>query len=158
MIRFGEKEFQQWSICPATGDIFDAETGEVQIVKMHQGRPRFRGMAVHQIMVNTFYGFKPRFDVHHLDENKLNNALSNLVYLTRSEHARLHNIGKKREPFSEEHKAKISSTMKGKPLSTETREKISATMKGKPRSAETRAKISAARRRNRAGNISTNLS
>lgn len=31
-----------------------------------------------------------KFDVHHLDGNKLNNELSNLIILTRSEHASLH--------------------------------------------------------------------
>ena len=158
MIRYKEKEFQQWSICPATGDIFDSSTGEIQPVKLRRGRPMFKGMLVHQIMANTFYGFKPGYDVHHKDENTLNNSLSNLVYLSKSEHRRLHatelfheetrvklsasNKGKKRKPFSEEHKAKISAAMKGKPKSEEAKMKLSAVMKGKHLSEEHKAKIS----------------
>lgn len=34
---------------------------------------------------------KPDYDVHHIDENKLNNNLNNLLILTRSEHTSLHN-------------------------------------------------------------------
>ena len=138
MIRYKEKEFEDYSICPATGDIFDAETGEVQLVKFSRDRPYFKGIAVHRIMAHTFFGYKPGFDVHHKDENPLNNALSNLVYLTREEHARIHREGKKFKHLSEEHKAKLS-----------------AAHKGKPQSEETRAKISEAIRRRHAENIST---
>lgn len=147
MIRFKEKEFEDYSICPATGDIFDTETAEIQPVKFCRGRLHFKGMSVHRIMAYTFFGYKPGFDVHHLDENKLNNSLSNLVYLTREEHARIHHEGKK---FSEETKAKISaankgnSWNKGKHHSEETKAKMSATMKGKQKSEETKAKLSVA--------------
>lgn len=136
MIRFKDKVFEQYSICPATGDIFDSKTGEVQTVKFFRGRSYFKGMSVHRIMAHTFFGYKPGLVVHHLDENKLNNALSNLVYLTRGEHMRLHREGKK---FSEEHKAKLSAALKGKTspnkgktFSEEHRAKLSAARKGKP--------------------------
>ena len=33
---------------------------------------------------------KPEYDVHHIDGNKLNNDPSNLMILTRSEHAKIH--------------------------------------------------------------------
>ena len=84
----------------------------------------------------------PGYDVHHKDENPLNNALSNLVYLSRSEHSRLHCT----ELLHDETRAKMSAAKKGKPLSEEIRAKISASMKGKPKSDETRAKMSAAQR------------
>ena len=87
-------------------------------------------MFVHCIIAHTFYGYKPGYDIHHLDENKFNNSLSNLVYLTSEEHRRLHKKGK---PKSDETRAKLSASLKGKP----------AWNKGKPRSEETRAKISA---------------
>lgn len=174
MIRYKDKTFDQWSICPATGDIFEVKSGNVQPVKIYGDRPRFKGMYVHQIMAHTFYGFKPGYDVHHLDENKLNNSLSNLVYLTHFEHTRIHHEDKKvseetrakisaatkgnswnkGKKFSEEHKAKISATKKGKSpwnkgkqWSEEIKAKLSAAHKGKKRgpfSAETRAKMSAA--------------
>ena len=130
MIRYKDKTFEQYSICPATGDIFDAKTGVVQETYLHLGRPEFKRMFVHCIIAHTFYGYKPGYDIHHLDENKFNNSLSNLVYLTSEEHRRLHKKGK---PKSDETRAKLSASLKGKP----------AWNKGKPRSEETRAKISA---------------
>lgn len=140
MIRFREKVFEQYSICPVTGEIFDAKTGEVQKTYLHNNRPTFKRMPVHQIMAHTFYGFKPEYVIHHLDENKTNNALSNLVYLTPQEHIRTHFKGKphphKCHPHSEETRAKMSIAHKGKPSS----------MKGKHLSEETRAKMSAAHR------------
>ena len=142
MIRYKDKTFDQWSICPATGDIFDAKTGEIQSVKIYGDRPYFKGMSVHRIMAHTFYGYKPGFDVHHKDENKLNNSLSNLVYLTHGEHCRLH-AG---ELLHDETRAKVSASMKGRPKSLETKAKISASMKGKPKSEETKAKMSAAKK------------
>lgn len=100
-----------------------------------------------------------------MDRNKLNNSLSNLVYLTRSEHSRLHATGKhhsvetkqkmsashkcktssnKGKKLYEEHKSKIRANnigMLGKHHSAETREKMSAAKKGKHRSEETKQKI-----------------
>ena len=162
MIRYKEKEFEEYSICPATGDIFNAKTGEVQKTYMIQGRPVFKKMHVHCIMAHTFLGYKLSYIVHHLDENKLNNSLSNLVYLTRDEHMSLHKKGKpswiKGKKLSEETRAKMSSAHKGKQawnkgkqLSEDARVKMSLAHKGKPSalrgrqlSEETRAKISSA--------------
>ena len=124
MIRYKDKTFEQYSICPATGDIFDTKTGEVQETYLHLGRPVFRRMKVHCIMAHTFYGYKPGYDVHHKDKNKLNNSLSNLMYLTRAEHNSLHH--KDKHP-SDESRAKMSAAHKGKKLSEETRAKMRAT-------------------------------
>ncbi len=143
MIRYKDKTFEQWSICPATGEIFNSATGEVQKVPLHQGRPRFKGMPVHQIMANTFFGYKLGYDVHHKDENPLNNSLSNLVYLTHSEHTKLHST----ELLHNETRAKLSLALKGKPFSDEHRAKLSTAMKGKNKgktlSDEHKAKMSA---------------
>lgn len=149
MIRFKEKEFDQYSICPATGDIFDAKTGVVQETYMHNGRLVFKGMGVHCIQVHTFYGYKPRMDIHHLDKNKLNNALSNLIYLTRAEHITLHNKNNPRNKgknwsLSDETKAKIAAASKNRSLSEETKAKLSAALKGRTFSEESKAKMSAA--------------
>lgn len=66
--------------------------------------------------------------VHHLDENKLNNQLSNLRYLKNSEHVSFHQKGKK---LSEEAKQKLSAANKGQHRSEETKQKISSGHKGK---------------------------
>lgn len=69
-----------------------------------------------------------------------------LIFLTKSEHSRLHSMNK-----SDEQKQKLSEAMKGegnpmygKPCSDETRRKISEAKKGKTISDETRRKISEA--------------
>ena len=104
MIRYKEKEFENYNIDPLTAVITD-KNGVVQETGLHHGRPIFKGMAIHRIMAYTFYGYKEGYVVHHLDENKLNNALSNLAYLTNEEHNSLHHKGKK---ASEEARAKMS--------------------------------------------------
>ena len=52
-----------------------------------------------------------------------------LIFLTKSEHARLHN---KSRIFTEETRKKLSESKKGRTLSEETRKKISEAHKGKP--------------------------
>lgn len=100
-------------------------------------RPYFKSVGVHKILMWTNYGYRDTkiWAIHHLDENKLNNSLSNLVFLTRSEHMRIHKKGNKNPNFgihfSEEHKQKISEAMKGHHFSEETRKKISAAGKGR---------------------------
>lgn len=141
MIRHKNRIFEEYSICPVTGDIFDAKTGVVQPVKIANGRSFLKNMPVHRIMVHTFYGYKAEMDIHHLDENKLNNSLNNLVYLTPEEHTSLHKKGK---PFSAEHKANLSAAHKGKrgcPCSEETKAKIIAALKGKSFSNEHKENI-----------------
>ena len=80
-----------------------------------------------------------------------------LIFLTRSEHRRLHGINmsdetrrklseaKKGLTFSEEHRRKMSESHKGKVLSDETRKKMSKAKKNM--SEETRRKISEAAKR-----------
>ena len=50
----------------------------------------FKSMAIHKIQAHTHLCYKKGFDIHHIDKNKLNNSLSNLVYLTKSEHTKIH--------------------------------------------------------------------
>ena len=54
--------------------------------------------------------------------------------------------GKKRKPFSEEHKKKLSEAHKGKKLSDETKKKLSKACKGKKRSEEARKNMSKAQK------------
>ena len=76
-----------------------------------------------------------------------------LIFMTTLEHERLHKKGKKRGPFSEETKRKISEACKerpawnkGKHLSDEAKRKISEAKKGKKLSGETKRKMSEARK------------
>ena len=54
--------------------------------------------------------------------------------------------GRKCKPFSDEHRAKLSQSLKGRTLSEESIAKMAATKKGKPRSEETKLKISLAKK------------
>ncbi len=63
------------------------QSGYLEITRgMHKGR------RVHDVVMEERIGRHLRKDevVHHIDGNKLNNVLSNLALMTRSEHARLH--------------------------------------------------------------------
>lgn len=92
MIRFHDKEFQQYFIDPVTALITDLN-GVVQEVNHNQRYDTFQGMHVHVIQMNTNspQGYVPGMHVHHIDENPKNNALSNLQYLSNEEHCKLHN-------------------------------------------------------------------
>lgn len=109
MIKFRNSILENYSIDPITAVITNSK-GEVQKTSIHKdGRPYFKCMVIHEIQAHTKYGYKKGFVIHHIDHNKMNNALSNLVYLTRSEHAKIH--GKN---MSEETKQKLSKSHKGK--------------------------------------------
>ena len=134
MIRFRNKILNYFFIDPVTAIITNSK-GEIQKISIHKdGRPYFKGHGVHKWQVHTHYGWKEGMDIHHLDENKLNNSLSNLVYLTRSEHTKIHH---KCQTLSEETKQKMSEAKKGekhplygKQLSEETKRKMSEAKKG----------------------------
>lgn len=78
---------------------------------------------------------------------------SELIFLPAKDHQRLHKIGKKRGPMSEEQKKKISDSNKGRTLSIEHKKKLrqayakrvnKTPMKGKHHSDETKKKMSEA--------------
>jgi hypothetical protein len=115
MIRLSETKVLDDYFIDENGVVTDIN-GVVQKTYLSQGRPKFKNVAVHRILMYTFYGYK-KLDIHHIDENKLNNTLKNLVYLTREEHTNIHHKGKK-SPFygqrhSEETKQKLSESHKG---------------------------------------------
>lgn len=101
MIRYRDKVYEDYSIDPVTAVITDKE-GNIVSQHIKQGRLYFKGMPVHCIQAHTAWGFKQGYDVHHLDENKLNNALSNLQYLTRSRHMMIHRNNKGRDAWSKD--------------------------------------------------------
>ena len=45
-----------------------------------------------KIEINGKYYLKPELEVHHIDENKLNNSLENLQIMTKPEHKKLHTL------------------------------------------------------------------
>ena len=112
MIRYKDTTLEDFFIDPETAIITNSK-GEIQKTKINErGRPCFNCMEIHRIQVHTHLGYKKDYDIHHIDENKLNNSLENLVYLTHSEHSKIHNkIGKK---LSEETKQKMRAANKGK--------------------------------------------
>ena len=146
MIRYKDKILENYSIDPITAVITNSK-GEIQKTSIHKnGYAYFKNMYIHIIQAHTNYCYKKGIDIHHLDENKLNNSLSNLIYLTKSEHAKIHG-----ENRSEKTKKKISEATKGEkhPLygkhhSEEAKQKISKSLTGKKLSEETKKKISEA--------------
>ena len=154
MIRLSETRTLDNYFIDENGVITDLN-GNVQEIKICGDRPTFKSQFIHKIMMFTFYGYRNGkvWDIHHLDENKLNNSLNNLVYLTHSEHAKLHSLNQSEETkqknriahignkaffghkHSEETKKRISDSNKGKhnggyKLSLNTKQKIGESMKG----------------------------
>ena len=96
MIKFRDKTLEEYSIDPETAVITNSK-GEVQETSIRKdGRTYFKGMRIHVIQVHTHLGYKKGLVIHHLDENKMNNSLSNLVYLTKNEHNMIHKKGEKK--------------------------------------------------------------
>ena len=140
MIKYKDIILEDFFIDPITAVITNSK-GEVQKTCIHKdGRAYFKRHAVHQWQVHTNLGYKKDYDIHHIDENKMNNSLSNLVYLTHSEHSKIHNkIGKK---LSDETKQKLSEAKKN--MSEETKRKMSEAKKNM--SEETKRKMSEAKK------------
>lgn len=96
-----------------------------------------KSFSVHKLVMLAFIGKPPQgYEVNHIDENKLNNQLSNLEYVTRLENCN-HGTRNKR----------ISTSNKGKPKSKTHRENISKGRKGIQFSEEHRKNISTAKRK-----------
>lgn len=110
MICYKDKIFPEYFIDPVTAIITNSK-GEVQETKINEcGRQCFHCMEIHKIQIHTHLVYKKGFDIHHIDKNKLNNALSNLVYLTKQKMSE----AAKGRIFSEETKRKLSESHKGK--------------------------------------------
>lgn len=96
-----------------------------------------RHIAVHRLVMLAFVGRpKQGYQVNHIDENKLNNQLSNLEYVTRIENC---NHGTRN--------ARISASNKGKPKSKSHKENISKSRKGIQFSEDHKRNISVAKKK-----------
>lgn len=161
MIILGKDKVDERFNISDDGTITDLN-GTVQEVKIIRNYKTFKGQDVHRILMWTKFGYRDGriWDIHHLDGNKLNNNINNLVILTHAEHTILHkpHFG---HHHSEETKQKLSDSHKGNKShlgyshSEETKRKISLSKTGKcvgmnnpfygkKHSEETRKKISEA--------------
>ena len=131
MIRLRNKIYEDYFIDPVTAIITD-KNGVVQETKINPlGYPSFKGEAVHHIQMYTHIGFKPRLHIHHIDQNKFNNALSNLIYLTKAEHMKIHHPDGIPHEITEEERYKHGNAFRGKKLTEEHKKKISESKCGK---------------------------
>lgn len=95
MIRFKDTIYNDYFIDKETA-IITRSDGTVVETRFHnpyiviKGEGELAGAAIHVIQANTWLGYEKDKEVHHIDKNKFNNALSNLCYLTKSEHQALH--------------------------------------------------------------------
>lgn len=108
-LKFKNKVYENYLI-DDNGVIYDLN-GNIQETYQNQGRPHFKGNSIHSLVIHSFIGYKENMHVHHLNGNKFDNRLENLVYLTPSEHNKLHHIGK---AHSLEACIKMSDSRKGK--------------------------------------------
>lgn len=175
MIRFKNKIYEDYFIDPETAVITD-KNGIVQETKINRkGYITFKGEQVHRIQMWSHVGYKPRLHIHHIDQNKLNNSLSNLIYLTKAEHMKIHHPngipheiteeerykrgnafrGKK---FTEEHKRRISESNIGKHNHSEEAKKRISELTKAAMTEEVREKISKANRGKSAWNKGKNMS
>ena len=150
MIRYKNKVFWDYFIHPETGMITDSAGNVLEEKVSSRGRPYVIidgiSMHVHCIQAHTKYGYIKGYDVHHQDDNRLNNDLYNLAYIPKGIHASLTNKGKAK---SKETKNKISKSLigrKGKAKSKETKNKISKSLIGRKHSEETKKKMSEAKK------------
>ena len=123
MIKYKDIILEDYFIDPVTAVITNSK-GEIQKIKIKDGRPLFKRHAVHQWQMHTHIGYKECLVIHHLDHDKMNNSLENLVYITQSEHAKLHMKGENNTMFG------TTGGMYGKHHSLETKKKMSEARKG----------------------------
>ena len=116
MICYKDTILENYFIDPITAVITNSK-GEIQETYILNGRPYFKCHKVYEWQTHTHIGYKEGLVIHHIDHNKMNNSLSNLVYLTRNEHTKIHAKGENHPMFgkhiSEETKKKISEANSG---------------------------------------------
>lgn len=67
------------------------ENGYYTIMGKYQGQKGLHKQSLHRLAYITFYGQpQPGYHIHHIDKNKHNNSMANLVALTEEEHSLVH--------------------------------------------------------------------
>lgn len=110
-LKFRNKVYENYLI-DENGIIYDLDNIP-QKTYLHKNRPCFKGNGVHAYVVHSFIGYVEKKVIHHINENKHDNSLSNLVYMDHREHSALHNFGKSRPQSVKDaiKKAKIGNTI-----------------------------------------------
>jgi hypothetical protein len=134
MIRISKDRVLEDFFIDDNGVITNKE-GEVQKLSYYGQRPHFKSTGVHKIQMWTKYGWRDtkNWIIHHIDEDKSNNSINNLIFLTWSEHVDFHSKNRSQETLekmSQSQKGHPGYT-KGKKLSEESKRKISEANKGK---------------------------
>lgn len=128
--------------------------GYYQITSRKEGN---HGKHLHRLIYEDYYkvSLLEETDIHHIDGDKLNNNISNLIPLKHNNHCSMHmkgNTNMKGHKHTEETRKKMSNAQKGIPKSAETRRKMSISQKGNTyrkgckHTEETRRKMSEARK------------
>ena len=99
------------------------------------------GELVHRKIYEKYIGKIPEgYQIHHINEDKLDNSLENIVCLSCSEHRKVHMTGEKNPMYgkhlSDEAKKKISMANTGLVRSEEAKMKVSRANKGRTMSKE----------------------
>lgn len=105
------------------GRIYNVKTNETIKTYICRGREYYKGgYGVHVIQIstndNTWF---PSCEVHHLDCDKLNNALSNLICVTQEEHLSVYHSGENAPNYG---RTDEKNSMYGKKHSAKTKQKI----------------------------------
>ena len=78
---------------PPKVEIIDEKTQKFNgVIYYKRDCGHYRGNAhIHRVVYTYFFGDIPTgYDIHHIDENKANNDISNLIMVTRLEHHKIH--------------------------------------------------------------------
>lgn len=87
IVVYKNEVFKDYFIDTETGRITDKE-GNVEPFGFAKTYLNWRKMPVHCIQAHSMYGYIKGYDTHHVNENKLDNSLSNLEYIPHGEHTR----------------------------------------------------------------------
>ena len=121
------------SIATKFGSAYVDPQGYLRISSIKEGN---HNKLVHRLVFEDFYKIKlpSNIIIHHLDGNKQNNEIWNLIPLTNEEHSRLHHTGVK---FTEERCKKISEAKTGFKFTEESKQKMRDAKIGTKQSLET---------------------
>lgn len=74
------KELKPW---------ISSRTGYLQ-VKLKVGKRTYKNISIHRLAAQFLQNANGKKFIHHIDGNKLNNSIENLIFVTRKEHSVLH--------------------------------------------------------------------